>query len=131
MRRFGGRIPLLGVCLGHQAIGQAFGANIVRANRLMHGKTDQIEHDGRGVFTGIPNPFRATRYHSLIIEPDSLPTEFEVSAWSSTDQTRQEIMAIRHRQLPLIGVQFHPESFLTDYGTNLLENFLRLSAPSN
>ena len=124
MKRFAGRIPLLGVCLGHQAIGQAFGGRIVRAGRLMHGKTDMIHHDGRGLYEGLPNPFEATRYHSLVIEPATLSDEFEVCAWSNAPDGTREIMGIRHRQYPLLGVQFHPESFLTGCGTTILERFL-------
>jgi anthranilate synthase/aminodeoxychorismate synthase-like glutamine amidotransferase len=116
------RIPLLGVCLGHQAIGQAFGGRIGRARRLMHGKTSPIHHDGRGVFRGLPSPFEATRYHSLVIEPDSCPAELEVSARSPEG----EIMGVRHRSLPIEGVQFHPESILTLEGKRLLANFLSL-----
>ncbi|MDH3717320.1 MAG: aminodeoxychorismate/anthranilate synthase component II [Planctomycetota bacterium] len=126
-RSLAGKMPLLGVCLGHQSIGQAFGANIVRADRLMHGKTDQIYHDQRGLFAGLPNPLTATRYHSLIIEPKSLSDEFEVSAWSDAPDGTREIMGIRHRELPLFGMQFHPESFLTETGTQLLKNFLAVS----
>ena len=125
-RHFAGRIPLLGVCLGHQSIGQAFGARIVRAGRLMHGKTDMIHHDGRGLFEGLENPFEATRYHSLLIQPDTLPEEFEVSAWSDAPDGTREIMGIRHKQFPLFGMQFHPESFLTDCGVDLLERFLEV-----
>jgi anthranilate synthase/aminodeoxychorismate synthase-like glutamine amidotransferase len=123
--RFAGQIPLLGVCLGHQAIGQAFGAKIVRAGRLMHGKTDRIHHDNRGLFAGLENPFIATRYHSLVIQPDTLPIEFEVCAWSDAPDGSREIMGIRHKKFPLFGVQFHPESFLTDCGTTILERFLK------
>lgn len=118
--RFGPRIPLLGVCLGHQCIGQTFGAEIVRADRIMHGKTSMIHHDEKGVYRGISNPFEATRYHSLVIKPGTLPAELEVVA--RTDQG--EIMGIRHRTLPIEGVQFHPESFLTLEGTRLLRNFI-------
>jgi anthranilate synthase/aminodeoxychorismate synthase-like glutamine amidotransferase len=125
IKRFAGKIPLLGVCLGHQSIGQAFGANIVRAGRLMHGKTDQIYHDARGLYAGLPNPFIATRYHSLIIQPDTLPDEFEVCAWSDAPDGSREIMGIRHRRFPLDGVQFHPESFLTECGPVILERFLK------
>ena len=124
--RFAGRIPLLGVCLGHQSIGQAFGARIVRADRLMHGKTDMIRHDGRDLYEGLENPFVATRYHSLIIRPDTLSDEFEVCAWCEAPGGEREIMGIRHREFPLFGMQFHPESFLTDCGTILLERFLAL-----
>lgn len=126
VKRFAGEIPLLGVCLGHQSIGQAFGARIVRAEALMHGKTDLIEHDNRGLYAGLENPFRATRYHSLVIQPDTLPDEFEVCAWSSSPSGQRVIMGIRHKTFPLHGVQFHPESFLTDCGTTLLERFLKL-----
>ena len=122
IRHFGGKVPLLGVCLGHQCIGYAFGAEVVRADRLMHGKTSRIFHDGRTVFEGIENPFEATRYHSLIIRPGTLPADFEVTAWTAED----EIMGIRHRQWPLEGVQFHPESFLTIQGPQILKNFLQL-----
>lgn len=124
VRHFAGRVPLLGVCLGHQSIGQAFGAKIVRAGRLMHGKTDMIHHDGLALFEGLPNPFEATRYHSLIIQPDTLPDEFLVCAWSDAPDGTREIMGIRHRRFPLFGLQFHPESFLTPCGTAILERFL-------
>jgi anthranilate synthase/aminodeoxychorismate synthase-like glutamine amidotransferase len=120
IERLGGEVPILGVCLGHQAIGAALGGRIVRAPRIMHGKTSPIHHDGRGVFRELANPFEATRYHSLVIDPDSLPQELEVSAW--TDQG--EIMGVRHRTLPIEGVQFHPESILTLEGKKLLHNFL-------
>jgi anthranilate synthase/aminodeoxychorismate synthase-like glutamine amidotransferase len=123
-KRLAGKVPLLGVCLGHQSIGQAFGAKIVRADRLMHGKTDMIHHNGQGLYEGLENPFRATRYHSLIIQPDTLPDSFEVCAWSDFPEGPREIMGIRHREFPLFGVQFHPESFLTDCGPKLLERFL-------
>jgi anthranilate synthase/aminodeoxychorismate synthase-like glutamine amidotransferase len=118
--RFAPEIPLLGVCLGHQCIGHALGGKIVRADRIMHGKTSWIHHDGRGVYRGLANPFEATRYHSLVIAPESLPDDLQVVAW--TDQN--EIMGVRHKQYPLEGVQFHPESFLTLEGTKLLKNFL-------
>ena len=124
VRRFAGRVPLLGVCLGHQSIGQAFGAKIVRADRLMHGKTDMIHHDNQGLFAGLDNPFQATRYHSLVIQPDTLSDEFVVSAWSVSPDGTRVIMGIRHKEFPLFGVQFHPESFLTDCGPVLLERFL-------
>lgn len=128
IRRFAGKIPILGVCLGHQSIGQAFGAKIVGADRLMHGKTDRIYHDNRGLFEGLENPFIATRYHSLVIQPDTLSDQFEVDAWSvSPDETRV-IMGIRHKTYPLFGLQFHPESFLTECGSTLLERFLRVKA---
>jgi anthranilate synthase component 2 len=128
VKQFSGRIPLLGVCLGHQSIGQAFGAKIVRASRLMHGKTDMIHHDGRDLFDGLPNPFEATRYHSLVIQPGTLNDDFEVSAWSHTPEGELEIMGVRHRRFPLFGVQFHPESFLTACGTKILEQFLAVGA---
>ncbi|MDI1481143.1 aminodeoxychorismate/anthranilate synthase component II [Polyangium sp. y55x31] len=118
----GGERPLLGVCLGHQAIAQVFGGHVVRAGRVMHGKTSPIEHDGRTIFAGLPRPFVATRYHSLIVEPSSLPSELEVSAWT----TEGEIMGLRHARLPIEGVQFHPESILTTRGMDLLRNWLDL-----
>jgi anthranilate synthase component 2 len=120
-----GRVPILGVCLGHQSIGQAFGARIVKARRVMHGKTSPVHHAGQGVFTGLENPFEATRYHSLVIERDSLPDCLEVTAWTQ-DETggRDEIMGVRHRELPIQGVQFHPESILTRHGHHLLRNFI-------
>ena len=120
VRRFAGTTPILGVCLGHQCIGQVFGGRIVRAPRIMHGKTSAIHHDGRGVFRELRNPFEATRYHSLVIDPESLPAVLEVSAW--TDQG--EVMGVRHRSLPVEGVQFHPESIMTTAGKALLANFL-------
>jgi anthranilate synthase component 2 len=120
IRRFAGRVPILGVCLGHQSIGAAFGGEIVRAARIMHGKTSPIHHDGRTIFRGLPDPFDATRYHSLVIARATLPACLEVSAW--TDEG--EIMAVRHRELPLEGIQFHPESILTLEGKLLLRNFL-------
>jgi anthranilate synthase/aminodeoxychorismate synthase-like glutamine amidotransferase len=120
IRLWAGKIPIFGVCLGHQSIGQAFGGNIVRAARVMHGKTSKIFHDEKGVFAGLPNPFEATRYHSLLIERASVPDCLEVTAktWD------EEIMAVRHKTLPVEGVQFHPESFLTTAGKDLLRNFL-------
>lgn len=123
VRHFMGKVPLLGVCLGHQSIGQAMGASIVRAPMLMHGKTDAIEHDAAGLFAGIESPFIATRYHSLVIDPPSLPDCLTVSAWSDLGPSRQ-IMGIRHKQHKLEGWQFHPESFLTQPGTQLLKRFL-------
>ncbi len=120
IERFAGRIPILGVCLGHQSIGQAFGGRIVRAQRVMHGKMSDVTHDGRGVFTGIPSPFAVTRYHSLAIEPATLPSCLEVSATAEDG----EIMGVRHRTLAVEGVQFHPEAFLTERGHALLANFL-------
>jgi anthranilate synthase component 2 len=122
--RLAGQIPLLGVCLGHQSIGQATGGKIVRAGRLMHGKTDMIHHSGKGLFAGLDNPLRATRYHSLVIQPDTLSSDFEIDAWVDEPAGNREIMAIRHRQWPVFGVQFHPESFLTDLGPRMLKTFL-------
>jgi anthranilate synthase/aminodeoxychorismate synthase-like glutamine amidotransferase len=124
VRHFTGRVPILGVCLGHQSIAFAFGAEIVRAARLMHGKTSQIQHDGQGIYSGLSNPFVATRYHSLVIRPDTLPADFIVTA-RTVDAPDEEIMGIRHKTLPIEGVQFHPESFLTDEGPRLLANFLK------
>ncbi len=123
VKHFAGRLPLLGVCLGHQSIGQAFGGKIVRAPKLMHGKTDLIEHDNQGLFARLDNPFVATRYHSLVIDPSSLPEELVVSAWTDTGGQRQ-IMGVRHKQFKLEGWQFHPESFLTEPGIELLRRFL-------
>jgi len=120
IRHFAGRIPILGVCLGHQSIGYAFGGNVVRAGRLMHGKTSMIRHDGQGVFRGLSNPFEAMRYHSLIVEEKSLPVCLKATAWSERD----ELMGIRHREFLIEGVQFHPESILTPEGGALLRNFL-------
>ncbi len=127
VRDFAGTLPILGVCLGHQTIGQAWGGTIVRAQRLMHGKTDQIYHDGLGIFAGIPNPMIATRYHSLVILPSSLPPEFQVAAHTTGPDGQREIMAIRHNQLQVHGVQFHPESFLTEHGKLLLANFMAMN----
>jgi anthranilate synthase component 2 len=125
IRAAAGRVPILGVCLGHQSIGQAFGGRIVKAHAVMHGKTSPIHHAGYGVFTGLDNPFEATRYHSLVIDADSLPEVLEVTAWTLTDDgQRDEIMGVRHRELPIQGVQFHPESILTRHGHALLKNFL-------
>ena len=121
IEKFAGRIPLLGVCLGHQAIGQAFGGRIVHAKTLMHGKTSQVTHTGQGVFAELPTPFRATRYHSLVIERESCPDCLEITAW--TDDA--EIMGVRHKSMPIEGVQFHPESIMTEHGHQLLENFLK------
>ena len=125
VERFMGKLPLLGVCLGHQSIGQATGGTIVRAKHLMHGKTDEIHHDDKGLFAGLANPFIATRYHSLIIQPDTLRDDFEVTAWAFAPDGSQEIMGIRHKQLPVEGWQFHPESFLTEPGHELLRRFLQ------
>jgi anthranilate synthase component 2 len=118
--RFAGRIPILGVCLGHQAIGQAFGGRVVHAKTLMHGKVSPIHHAGKGVFRGLPSPFNATRYHSLAIERESCPADLEITAWTDDG----EIMGVRHRSLAVEGVQFHPESILTEHGHALLRNFL-------
>jgi anthranilate synthase component II len=125
IRHFAGRVPILGVCLGHQGIGQAFGGRIVHAREIMHGKTSLIHHGDAGVFQGLPNPFEATRYHSLVIEAESLPACLEVTAWTTGEQGgHDEIMGVRHRELAVEGVQFHPESILTDCGHDLLRNFL-------
>lgn len=121
------KVPILGVCLGHQAIAAVYGARIIRADRLMHGKTSLIHHDGKGIFEGIPNPFTATRYHSLIAREDTLPDFLEVSARSEDES---EIMAVRHKSLPINGVQFHPESVLTEHGAALFTNFLNQKAPA-
>jgi len=123
IRHFAGHLPILGVCLGHQAIGQAYGGKIVRAERLMHGKTSPVFHDDRELFAGLPDPFDATRYHSLLVERASLPECLEVTAWTAEG----EIMGLRHRHLPIWGVQFHPESILTVTGMDLLRNFLKLT----
>jgi anthranilate synthase/aminodeoxychorismate synthase-like glutamine amidotransferase len=123
IREFAGKIPILGVCLGHQCLGAAYGGDIINAPRLMHGKTSMIHHDGKTVFRGLPNPFEATRYHSLIIRRETLPECFEITAWTD----REEIMGIRHREFLLEGVQFHPESILTVTGKDLLKNFLELT----
>ncbi len=125
IRRFAGEIPILGVCLGHQSIGQAFGAKIVRAREVMHGKTSPVWHENRGVFEGVANPVTVTRYHSLVIDRDSLPDELEITAWTQKeDGSFDEIMGVRHRMLPVEGVQFHPESILTEAGHRMLNNFL-------
>lgn len=120
IEKFAGKIPLLGVCLGHQSIGQAFGGKIVHAKTLMHGKTSQITHTDTGVFAGLPSPYRATRYHSLVIERESCPDCLEITAWTNDG----EIMGVRHKTLPIEGVQFHPESIMTEHGHALLKNFL-------
>ena len=122
IRKFGENIPVLGVCLGHQCIGDVFGGDVVRADRLMHGKTSPVFHNGEGLFRGISNPFEATRYHSLIVKRDTFPEDLEITAWTEED----EIMGLRHRELPIYGVQFHPESILTEEGKKLLQNFLDL-----
>ena len=123
IRELAGQLPILGVCLGHQAIGQAFGGRVVRAGRLMHGKTSPVYHDGRELYQGLANPFDATRYHSLLIERATLPAVLEITAWTA----EEEIMGVRHRKLPLWGVQFHPESILTVEGKQLLRNFLEMT----
>lgn len=129
IRRFGPTTPILGVCLGHQSIGQAYGGRVVRAGRIMHGKTSRIRHHGRGVFAGLPDSFEATRYHSLVVEKDSLPECLEVTAWTEReDGSFEEIMGLRHREHPVEGVQFHPESILTEHGHALLRNFLARTA---
>jgi anthranilate synthase/aminodeoxychorismate synthase-like glutamine amidotransferase len=128
IRAAAGRVPVLGVCLGHQAIGEAFGGRVVRAERLMHGKTTPVAHRGHPLFRGIPAPFEAMRYHSLVVSPDGLPGELEVTAWSDDRAEGSEIMALCHRSLPLFGVQFHPESVGTAPGKRLLANFLELVA---
>ncbi|MGL9760296.1 MAG: aminodeoxychorismate synthase component II [Symbiopectobacterium sp.] len=124
IRHFADKLPILGVCLGHQAIGQAFGARVVPAHQVMHGKTSVIQHTGSGVFSGLALPLTVTRYHSLVIDPASLPAEFDVTAWTEREGERDEIMGIRHCTLPLAGVQFHPESILSEQGHQLLQNFL-------
>jgi len=123
--KIAGKVPILGVCLGHQSIGQAFGGRVVRAREVMHGKTSQIHHEGEGVFRGLPTPFTATRYHSLIVQEQGFPDCLEVTAWTAREGgARDEIMGLRHRTLPVEGVQFHPESILTEHGHDLLRNFL-------
>ena len=125
IQRFAGEIPILGVCLGHQAIGQAFGASVIRAREVMHGKNSLIHHNPQGVFKGLNRPLNVTRYHSLVIDATTLPVPFEVTAWSQHDGNVDEIMGIRHRTLPIEGVQFHPESILSEQGHELLNNFLK------
>ena len=125
IQRFAGEIPILGVCLGHQAIGQAFGASVIRACEVMHGKNSLIHHNQQGVFKGLNRPLSVTRYHSLVIDATTLPVPFEVTAWSQHDGNVDEIMGIRHRTLPIEGVQFHPESILSEQGHELLNNFLK------
>jgi anthranilate synthase/aminodeoxychorismate synthase-like glutamine amidotransferase len=126
IRHFAGKVPILGVCLGHQAIGAAFGGQVVRAKNLMHGKTSQVEHDGKTLFRGLPSPMTATRYHSLIVAEDGLPSDLEVSAWTLDKDGTRVIMGLRHRKFSVEGVQFHPESVLTDEGKKLVANFLRV-----
>ena len=127
LRHFAGKVPILGVCLGHQCIGYTFGAKVTGAGEIVHGKTSLIAHDGKGVFAGLPSPFEAVRYHSLAIQPDSLPEALEVSAWSDSGV----IMGVRHRWFPIEGVQFHPESIATEVGKDLLRNFLEFTATKN
>jgi anthranilate synthase component 2 len=128
LQRLGGEVPVFGVCLGHQSIGQAFGGKVVRAKQIMHGKTSPIRHAGKGVFAGLPDPFEATRYHSLVVEQASLPDCLEVTSWTEhADGSIDEIMGLRHRTLPIEGVQFHPESILTEHGHAMLRNFLSQS----
>ena len=125
IEQLGPQIPLLGVCLGHQAIGQVFGGHVIRAGKIMHGKVSAMRHHGRGVFTGLPDGYTATRYHSLVVDKDRLPDCLEITAWTENeDGSMEEVMGLRHRTLPIEGVQFHPESILTDHGHALLKNFL-------
>lgn len=125
IREMGANTPILGVCLGHQSIGQAYGGTVVRAGNIMHGKTSRIRHEGRGVFAGLPDAYEATRYHSLVVQRASLPAELEITAWTeNADGSFEEIMGLRHREHPVEGVQFHPESILTEHGHALLKNFL-------
>jgi len=126
IRHFAGKVPVLGVCLGHQAIGAAFGGEVVRAKTLMHGKTSAVEHDGRTIFAGVCSPMTATRYHSLIVRERDLPRELEVSAWTTDQDGTRVIMGLRHKKFPVEGVQFHPESVLTSEGKKMVENFLRI-----
>ena len=126
IEHFAGKLPILGVCLGHQSLGQVFGGKVVRARQVMHGKTSPIYHEGKGVFTGLPSPFTATRYHSLVVEKESLPDCFEITAWTQLeDGSMDEIMGLRHKTLDVEGVQFHPESILTEHGHAMLDNFLK------
>jgi anthranilate synthase/aminodeoxychorismate synthase-like glutamine amidotransferase len=125
-RRLTGKVPILGVCLGHQALGAAFGGKVVRATHLMHGKTSQVKHDGRTVFKDLESPFTATRYHSLIVQQEDLPAELEVSAWTTEPDGSTTIMGLRHKHAPVEGVQFHPESVLTGEGMKLIKNFLQM-----
>lgn len=128
IRHFAGKVPILGVCLGHQAIGEAFGGRVIRAPHLMHGKTTSVTHDNQSIFLGLPMPMRATRYHSLIVEEKDLPAELEISAWTTEKDGTRTIMGLRHRKFAVEGVQFHPESVLTDAGKKLVENFMAISA---
>ena len=125
IRRLGAATPVLGVCLGHQSIGQVYGGNVIRAGNIMHGKTSKIRHEGKGVFAGLPDGYEATRYHSLVVDKATLPAELEITAWTeNADGSMEEIMGLRHREHPVEGVQFHPESILTQHGHALLKNFL-------
>ncbi len=125
IRRLSANTPILGVCLGHQSIGQVYGGNVIRAGNIMHGKTSPIRHEGKGVFAGLPDAYEATRYHSLVVDKNSLPAELEITAWTeNADGSMEEIMGLRHREHPVEGVQFHPESILTQHGHALLKNFL-------
>jgi anthranilate synthase/aminodeoxychorismate synthase-like glutamine amidotransferase len=126
IRYFTGRLPILGVCLGHQALGEAFGGKIIRADRIMHGKTSPVSHTGKNVFASLPNPFTAMRYHSLVVDPKSVPAELEVTAWSEDRPKGQEIMGLAHRKAPTFGVQFHPESVGTDVGKTIMKTFVAL-----
>lgn len=126
IKKFAGKVPMLGVCLGHQAIGQAFGGKVVRARNIMHGKTSKINHSASPLFNQVPNNFAATRYHSLLLDPDSIPTSFKVTAWCQF-KGFQEVMSIEHNSLPIVGVQFHPESLLTSHGQQILANFLAIA----
>ncbi len=128
IKEFKGKLPILGVCLGHQSIGAAFGAEIVKAKCLMHGKTSMIYHNEKDLFEGIPNPFEAVRYHSLVIDKNTLPEDIEITAWTKEDD---EIMGIKHKKFPIYGIQFHPESILTSYGKDILKNFLKLAEKFN
>ncbi|MGH9500986.1 MAG: anthranilate synthase component II [Terriglobales bacterium] len=128
IRHFAGKVPILGVCLGHQAIGAAFGGEVVRAPKLMHGKTSEVRHDGKTIFRGLNSPLTATRYHSLIVKEETLPQDLEVSAWTSDETGQSTIMGLRHRKFPIEGVQFHPESVLTLEGKQLIRNFLAMTA---
>lgn len=128
IRYFAGKLPILGICLGHQSIGQVFGGKIIRAGQVMHGKISQIHHANSGVFAGLENPYNATRYHSLVIDKQNLPECLEITAWTENpDGSMEEIMGVRHRELPIEGVQFHPESILTEHGHDLLKNFLQMT----
>lgn len=132
MRECAGKLPMLGICLGHEALGQAFGGKVAHANKVMHGKVSEIHHSGTGVFKGLPSPFKATRYHSLVIEPESLSGRLEVTAWTQNiDGEFDEIMGVRHKDYAIEGVQFHPEAILTEYGHELLNNFLQTSHERN